>query len=406
MTTGDDEVQMMKDLAARWLGGSVLVASDESFGDKENLLNPGPALFEPARFSHRGGIVDGWETRRRRDQGYDWAIVRLGTAGTISSIHVDTSFFTLNFPESCRVEACGREGYPGPRDLADTSGWVEIVPRSPLEGDGNNVFPVSDSRRFTHIRLSIFPDGGVARLRVFGEVLPDPRHFDGVTTDLVSQAVGGALVTSTADFYTPASLLNRPDEPRNMGDGWETRRRRGPGNDFAVFKLGIEGKIRQVVVDTTYFRYNATPEIAVQRCTQLPPPSVSSGAWEPLLERVSLQPDTSHLFMVSPYAPTACVRLDAFPDGGISRFRLIGQVDRTARRKAGYRWFNSLPADQATRCLADVSISGNLASRILEQRPLPEDWLDHQDSSTSTTTADQSLRTFAAILEGPVGENG
>jgi allantoicase len=236
------------DLASRWLGGSVLAASDESFGDKDNLLNPGPATYQGGRLGNRGEIVDGWETRRRRQPGYDWAIVRLGAPGRITTIQVDTSFFTGNFPESCRVEVCGQEGYPGLRELDGPAGWVEVVPQSPLEGDRVNVFPVCDSRRFTHVRLSIFPDGGVARLRVSGQVLPDPRQFDGVTIDLASQAVGGALVSCSDDFYTSPSLLIRPDEARTMGDGWEARRRRGPGNDFAIFQLGLEGDIRMVFV--------------------------------------------------------------------------------------------------------------------------------------------------------------
>jgi allantoicase len=118
------------DLASRWLGGSVLAASDESFGDKENLLAPAAAVFDPGRYGNRGEIVDGWETRRRRDAGHDWVLVRLGTPGTITSVDVDTSFFTGNHPERCTLEACGREGYPSPDELNDpATDWVEIVPR-------------------------------------------------------------------------------------------------------------------------------------------------------------------------------------------------------------------------------------------------------------------------------------
>ncbi|MFC7649733.1 hypothetical protein ACFQX6_62330 [Streptosporangium lutulentum] len=174
------------DLASRWLGGSVMAASDESFGLKENLLVPAAADFVPGRYDHRGEIVDGWETRRRRGEpGHDWTIVRLGAPGVITEIDVDTSFFTGNYPPACRIEARGTEGYPGADELAGTDeGWIEIVPRSPLKGDGHNLFAVSDPRRFTHVRLSIHPDGGVARLRVRGEVVPDPRRWDGVTFDL------------------------------------------------------------------------------------------------------------------------------------------------------------------------------------------------------------------------------
>ena len=152
------------DLASRWLGGSVVAASDESFGDMENLLTPGAAVFEPGRYGNRGEIVDGWETRRRRLPGHDWAIVRLGVPGIISTVNVDTSFFTGNYPEHCAVHACGQEGYPSPEELTSPAvDWAEIVPRSPLRGDEHNFFAVTHPERFTHVRLSAYPDGGVAR---------------------------------------------------------------------------------------------------------------------------------------------------------------------------------------------------------------------------------------------------
>ena len=254
------------DLASRWLGGSVLAASDESFGEKENLLTPTAAFFEPGHYSHRGEIVDGWETKRRRETGHDWALIRLGAPGILTSIDVDTSFFTGNFPTSCRIEACGNEGYPSPQELNEPGiEWIEIVPRLPLAGDTHNRFTVSDPRRFTHVRLSAFPDGGIARLRVFGHVLPDPRRFDGLTIDLASQDHGGQVVTSSDGFYTSAAMLNRPDKGRVMGDGWETRRRRDGGNDHAIIRLALPGYLRFVEIDTAHFKYNASAEEFLRR---------------------------------------------------------------------------------------------------------------------------------------------
>ena len=201
---------------------------------------------------------------------------------------VDTSFFTGNYPESCRVEACGCEGYPSPEQLnGPGTDWVEIVQRVALHGGVHNTFPVSDPHRFTHVRLSAFPDGGVARLRVFGLVVPDPRLVDGVTIDLVSQEYGGALIASSDGFFSSAHTLNRPDRARTMGEGWETRRRRDSGHDFAVFKLGLAGEIRQLIVDTSHFKYNASAAVAVHGCNEEPVPSVDSPAWVPLLSRDS-----------------------------------------------------------------------------------------------------------------------
>jgi allantoicase len=337
--------------------------------------------------------VDGWETRRRRDPGHDWALIRLGTPGLITSINVDTSFFTGNFPQSCIVEACGHEGYPSAGELDHPqSNWVEIVPRSRLRGNTQNLFPVSDSRRFTHLRLSIFPDGGVARLRVNGTAIPDPRHLDGVSIDLVSQWYGGAVVASSDAFYTSAAVLNRPDRARTMGEGWETRRRRDAGHDFVLFRLAFAGYARQLIVDTAHFRYNATAEIMVYGCGGEDPPGVESGAWKAVLGRTRLQPDTYHVFPLSDDAAVGSIRLDAFPDGGISRVRIIGYVEPAARLRAGYRWFNSLPANQGVVCLAATGVPGNRAAEIVGLRPLPETWLDDHRAQVDTR--------LARLLEG------
>ena len=361
------------DLASRWLGGTVMAASDEAFGDKENLLKPEAPVNDPGRYGNRGELVDGWETRRRREGGHDWALIRLGAPGQITSITVDTSFFTGNFPESCLVEACGQEGYPGPQELSNSQGeWVEIVPHSALRGNYQNAFPVADLRRFTHVRLSTFPDGGVARLRVNGQVIPDPRQVDGVSIDLASQCYGGAVVASSDDFYTSARLLNRPDRARTMGEGWETRRRRDQSHDFVVFRLAFVGHLRRLIVDTAQFRYNATAEIMVYGCEGEHPPGVDSESWKPILGRTRLQPDTYHVFPLAGNVAVGSIRLDAFPDGGISRVRVLGSIEPVARRRAGYRWFNSLPEDQARVCLVAAGLPANGAKDLVGRRPLGE----------------------------------
>jgi len=398
-------VRAETDLAARWLGGSVMAASDESFGDKENLLNAGPAAFEPGHYGNRGEIVDGWETRRRREPGHDWALVRLGTPGTITSVDVDTSFFTGNYPEFCRIEACGREGYPGPGELNDPgTDWVEIVPRSALQGNEHNAFAVSDSHRFTHVRLSVFPDGGVARLRVFGHAIPDPRLLDGVTVDLAGQLCGGQVIASSDAFYTSAQMLNRPDEARTMGEGWETRRRRDAGHDHVVLRLGVAGIVRQLIIDTRHFRYNASAAVAVYGCDLQTVPSFDSEEWTPLLERTMLQPDTRHHFAISSKRVTEVIRLDAFPDGGLSRVRVIGGADPAARRRAGYAWFNSLPDTQAIEALRAAGIDSDRVARVVEQRPLPENWIGDLRAATPASSSlwdDKALREMATLLDGP-----
>jgi allantoicase len=396
------------DLASRWVGGSVLAASDESFGDKENLLNPNAAAFEPGHYGNRGEIVDGWETKRRREPGHDWALIRLGTPGVVTSVDVDTSFFTGNFPEQCVVEACGCEGYPSPAELNDVAtDWVEIVHESPLRGDTHNIFPVSDPRRFTHVRLSAFPDGGIARLRVLGQVVPDPQCFDRLTIDLASQEFGGAVVLSSDGFYTSAQMLNRPDQARTMGEGWETRRRRDSGHDFVEFRLAFPGELRQLIIDTAHFKYNASAEVAVHGCGDEPRPPAGLPEWRPLLARTRLQPDTRHVFNVTDDLPVASVRLDAFPDGGLSRFRAIGTIGREARRQAGYRWFNSLPLAQAVLCLRRAGVDEDIAASVAEQRPLTGHWLEGLRERVAAGAPMSGEKTcldrLTEMLEGPAG---
>ena len=346
------------DLASRWLGGSVIAASDESFGEKENLLNPAPATFEPGRYGPRGEIVDGWETRRRRSPGHDWALIRLGAPGVITEVDVDTSFFTGNFPAGVSIEACGHEGYPAPGEL---TGWEPIVPRRELTGDSHNRFPVTDPRRFTHLRLNAYPDGGIARLRVLGHVVPDPRGLEDLTIDLASQRYGAVVLAASDAFYTDAAHLIRPGQARTMGEGWETRRRRDDGHDHVVFGLAVPGIVRRIVVDTAHFKYNASAEVAIRD---------EDADHAPLLARTRLQPDTRHEFPSQHDRAVAAVRLDAYPDGGLSRVRLIGRIAPEARRIAGYRWFNSLPAPQALQVLTAAGLHPAAAAQVTQQRPL------------------------------------
>ena len=313
------------DLAARSLGGSVMAANDESFGEKENLVLDRPVAFVPGRFGHKGEVVDGWETRRRRPvAGFDWAVVRLGAPGVIREVDVETTAFTGNFPDRCRVEAVAAQGYPSAEEL---SGWRELVPVSALAGDAHNVFAVDSPRRYTHVRLSIYPDGGVGRLRVRGHVVPDPARFIGQTVDLAAAELG-AVVESTSDaFYTSPSVLLMPGTARHMGEGWETRRQRGDDHDWLVVRLAARGVLRELEVDTTYYVCNASGEVGLWGADlgAAGGDAAPQGAhWVPVLPRIAVQPDTRHLFDVTGAGPFTHVRLDAFPDGGLSRLRVRG----------------------------------------------------------------------------------
>jgi allantoicase len=385
------------ELASRLLGATVVAVSDESFGEKEHLLDPAPVNFLPGNYGPHGEVVDGWETRRRRTPGHDWALVRLGLPGRIATVDVDTSSFTGNFPTECAIEACGLDGYPGPAELSDPEvQWHELVPRSPLRGDDHNVFTVTDPRCFSHVRLSAFPDGGIARLRIFGEAIPDPRQTDGLTIDLAGQQHGGLVVSSSDGFYGPASTINRPDEARTMGEGWESRRRRDDGHDHAVIRLGLAGRVRQAIIDTSEFRYNASAAMALWGHPDRTCPDFDDPGWVPLLSRTALQPDTRHVFEVLDPGVIGWVRADAFPDGGLARLRLLGSIDPAARRAAGRRWFNALPDGQAMSTLQSAGLSRDSAVAVVSARPVSEDW----DTSAGPALQDTTRAVLARILRG------
>ncbi|TDC97184.1 allantoicase [Actinomadura sp. 7K507] len=338
----------LPDLAARDLAAGVVFATDEFFAERENLIKPGPAVFSAADFGHKGKTYDGWETRRRREPGADHAIVRLGVPGVVSGVIIDTAWFKGNYPPEASVEATSAEGYPSPAELRRAT-WETLVGRSPIEGDTENAFPVADPRRFTHVRLTIYPDGGVARFRVHGEPVPDPRLMDG-TVDLAALESGGDVVDCSDIFYSSPRNILLPGRSRLMGDGWENARRRDDGNDHVTVALAGHAHVHRVEIDTSYYLGNAPGWASLK--------GMDGDAQADLLPKTRLQPDTRHHFRAAATAPVTHVRLDVYPDGGIARLRVHGTLTREARAAAAIRFLDLLPEDHATTVL---TTSGGLA---------------------------------------------
>ncbi|GAA3011195.1 allantoicase [Streptosporangium longisporum] len=310
------EFTALPDLALRSLGGSVVAANDESFAERENLIRPGRPAFRPHTFGAKGQVYDGWETRRRREPGHDWALVRLGMPGVIRGVVIDTAWFKGNYPPRARVEAAEVEGYPTPAEL-EAADWVEVVPVSPLTGDAEHFFEVSDERRYTHVRLSILPDGGVARLRVHGEVRCDLSVYDGIGLDLAALE-NGALVTACSDeFYSSPNNAISPGLARHQAEGWETARRRDGGNDWMMIRLAGPGVVRLAEIDTANLVFNAPAEAEITG-------TADGETWFPLLPRTRLLPDTRHRFRIADAPVAAYARVDIHPDGGLARVRLHG----------------------------------------------------------------------------------
>ena len=324
------------DLASEKLGGAVLVANDEFFAPKENLLKASTPIFLEGKYTDLGKWMDGWETRRRRTPGYDWCIIRLGLPGIVRGVVVDTSYFRGNYPEHCSLEACAVDGQPGWEDLqSEAIQWSQILPQLPLSGDTQNPFAIENNQRFTHLRLKIYPDGGVARLRVFGEVVPDWDRLKRVGGDIDLAAVeNGGLVLSCSDmFFGHRHNLIMPGRAVNMSDGWETKRRRGPGHDWSIIKLGAPGQIRRVEVDTSWFKGNFPESCSLEamHAVDLPVESLTdlSVAWKSVLPRTKLQAHTRQLFEneILDAGIVSHLQFNIFPDGGVSRLRVYGSID-------------------------------------------------------------------------------
>ena len=319
----------LPDLAVRSQGGAVVAANDEFFAGKENLVLPQPPRARED-FGARGKEYDGWETRRRREPGSDWAVVRLGMPGVVHAAVVDTAFFLGNYPPQASLEGASIEGYPPVSALADAD-WVPLLPLSPLAGGTENRFAVEPGPRVTHVRLSIHPDGGVARLRVHGEVVPDPRLLDAGPCDLAALENGGRVTGVSNAFYgSPHQLVGRGDA-RSMGEGWENARRRDDGNDWVEVALACEGTVTLAELDTSWFLGNAPGSASLTGRT-------ADGAEVELLPRTPLQPDTRHRFVLPGGTGVTRVRMDVFPDGGMARLRLWGRPTDAGRVALRQRW--------------------------------------------------------------------
>lgn len=367
-----NDATALVDLAAARLGGTVLAANDEFFAPKESLVLDAEPVSVPGKYTDHGKWMDGWETRRRRSPGNDWALLRLGLPGVIYQVAVDTTHFKGNFPESCAVMGCAAPlDAPVGRLLDATYPWHEVLPRTPLAGDRRNSFAIPSRWRFTHLRLDIFPDGGVARLRAFGEPVADWRGVVGGTVDLASLERGGRVVDCSDRFFGAPEKMLLPGPAVGMFDGWETRRRRGPGHDWAVVRLAAEGEIERLEVDTSFFKGNAPGSCSVEVCIsdeEVPPP-VNAG-WRALLPEVPLSANAQHAFTeLRRSGPATHVRLSIYPDGGVARLRVLGTPTQRGRRDVAVRWLDTLPPRNAESALRACGGARAWARGMAARRP-------------------------------------
>ena len=307
------------------LGTKVSYASDEFFAAKERLIEPQAPIFIDDKYDDHGKWMDGWESRRKRTPGNDHCIIRLGVPGIVHGVDIDTSYFTGNFPPQASIEACVSD------EDVPNGGWFEVLPQIDLSGDAHHYHDIKGDSAVTHLRLNIFPDGGIARLRIYGEVRPDFSRLEGVL-DLFALEHGGRAIACSDEHYGSMHNLNIAGRGVNMGDGWETARRRGPGNDWIILALGHAGSIEAVEVDTAHFKGNYPDRVALDAALFAAGDEVSvdSKHWQPLLPESKLEMDRQHEFAAELESPgeVSHVRMSIFPDGGVSRLRLFGRAGK------------------------------------------------------------------------------
>ena len=319
------------DLASARIGGAAVLANDEFFAEKENLLKPGRGIFIPDKYTDHGKWMDGWETRRRRSPGHDWCVVQLGLRGIIKQVDIDTNHFLGNHPPFASLDALCSDGFPSEVGAVEKLSWTPVLAQSPLNPGSQNLFAITSDGPWTHVRLNIFPDGGVARFRAYGIVVPDwSKLKPGGLVDLAAVENGGVPLACSDMFFSSMNNLIMPGRSENMGDGWETKRRRGPGYDWIIVKLGLPGTIRKVEIDTNHFKGNYPDTCSIEGCAA---PGASTEAlasakthWNEVLPKTKLQAHTQHFFERELSSIDRCthVRLNIYPDGGVSRLRVWG----------------------------------------------------------------------------------
>ena len=328
MTMFDELRRHHINLAQPRLGAEVVHATDDFFADKARLIDPAEPVFIPGKYDENGKWMDGWESRRKRGPGHDWCVIRLGVPGLVAGFEIDTRHFTGNYPPGAEIEVCRSVGaMPN-----DESGWTRVTPRLALNGNDRVYVPIEHGEPVTHIRLNIFPDGGVARLRVWGRVAKDWSTVDcDKRLDLLAMENGGRGIIANDEHYGCIENLTAPGRGVNMGDGWETRRRREPGHDWAILELGTSGIIDEVIVDTAHFKGNYPDRCFLQAAAKASggPEEIAAAAegWPVLLPEVKLAADAVHTFRdeLADLGAVRFVRLNIIPDGGVSRLRLIGR---------------------------------------------------------------------------------
>ena len=317
------------DLAQSRLGSKIVYKSDEFFAPAKRIINPWPPVFKEGVFDKHGKWMDGWETRRKRGKGYDYLILKLGKPGRINKIDIDTSYFSGNQPSKISLQACfSKKKLPN-----KNTKWITILKKKPTKANSHHFFNIKNKSIFTHIKLNIYPDGGIARIRIYGS-MKILKNFTGKVLNLTSVLYGATPIACNNEHFGRAENILAPGIGKNMGDGWETRRSRGKNFDWLIIKCAAAGKIKKIQIDTHHFKGNYPDKCSIQAA--LINKKISGRAivnnskkWKLLLNKVKLRAHQKHNFKnnLMKDKKVNYIKINIFPDGGISRIRVFGKAE-------------------------------------------------------------------------------
>ena len=272
--------------------------------------------------------MDGWETRRKRNKGHDYLILQLGKPGKINKVDIDTSYFNGNQPSKVSLEACFNKNKIPNKNTK----WIKILNKKSTKPNSHHFFSIKNKSTFTHVKLNIFPDGGVARLRIYG-TMKVKKKFGKKIINLTSILNGAVPIACNNEHFGRAENILAPGTGKNMGDGWETRRSRGKNFDWLILKCATQGKISKIQIDTHHFKGNYPDKCSLQAAYVNNKASSnaiinSSKKWKFLLNKVKLQAHKKHNFenKLMKNKKVNYIKINIFPDGGISRIRVFGRM--------------------------------------------------------------------------------
>ncbi len=316
----------MINLADPRIGSKIIYKTDEFFASANRILKINPPVFKDGLFDKHGKWMDGWETRRRRSKGFDYIILKLGKPGKIFDVDIDTTHFNGNQPTHASVEGCLSKNKPNKKTK-----WFHLLGKKKLGANRNHSFKSQNKSVFNYIRLNIFPDGGVARLRLYGKIEIEKNFLSRKNINLTSVLNGASIIGCNNEHFGRAENIIAPGKGKNMGDGWETRRSRGKNFDWLIIKFGKPGLIKKLEIDTHHFKGNYPDTCSIQTANitkDLPNKSIvnNSKNWKFILNKSKLSAHKKHIFkkFIIKRSRENYLRINIYPDGGISRIRAFG----------------------------------------------------------------------------------